>query len=84
MTTANPTREEDIAQEIAKFLVSKRQPVIKAGELETIFKELGFGEKEIRDFTSYIHTQGGKNFLRKTIRLELWKAGYRPKEGSYG
>ncbi len=80
MTTANPAIEEGLAQEIAKFLMAKRQPIIKSAELEGIFKELGYGEKELRDFTSYIETQGGEDFFRKSIRLELWKAGYSPKE----
>ena len=84
MTTANPAIEEGLAQEIAKYLVAKRQPIIKSAELESIFKELGYGEKELRDFTSYIETQEGKDFFRKSMRLELYKAGYRPKEGSYG
>ena len=79
MATANPTIEEGLAQEIAKYLVAKRQPIIKAAELESIFKELGHGEKELRDFTSYIQTQEGKDFFRKLVRLELWKAGYRSK-----
>jgi hypothetical protein len=79
MATANPTIEEGLAQEIAKYLVAKRQPIIKAAELESIFKELGHGEKELRDFTSYIQTQEGKDLFRKLVRLELWKAGYRSK-----
>ncbi len=84
VATANPTKEEGLAKEIARYLVAKRQPIIKVAELESIFTELGHGEKELRDFTSYIQTEGGKDFFRKSIRLELWKAGYRPKEGSYG
>ena len=84
MATANPAIEEGVAQEIAKYLVAKRQPIIKAAELESIFKELGYGKKELEDFTSYIETQEGKNFFRKAMRLELYKAGYRPKEESYG
>jgi len=84
MATANPTIEEGLAQEIAKYLVAKRQPIIKAAELETIFSKLGYGEKEFRDFTSYIEAERGKDFFRKSMRLELWKAGYRPKEESYG
>jgi len=83
VATANPAIEEGLAQEIARYLVAKRQPIIKADELDSIFKELGYGEKELIDFTSYIETQGGKDFFRKSIRLELWKAGYSPKEGSY-
>jgi len=84
MAIGNPTKEEGLAREIARYLVVKGQPIIKAAELESIFKELGYGEKELRDFTSYIQTQGGKDFFRKSIRLELWKAGYPPKEESYG
>ena len=84
VATANPTQEEHLAQEIAGYLMAKRQPIIKAAELESIFKELGYGEKELTDFTSYIQTEEGTNFFRKSIRLELWKAGYRPKGGSYG
>ena len=83
MATVNPTIEEGLAQEIARYLMAKRQPIIKSAELESIFKELGYGEKELSDFTSYIETERGKDFFRKSIRLELWKAGYRPKEGSY-
>ena len=84
MATANSTKEEGLAREIARYLVSKGQPIIKAAELESIFKELGHGEKELRDFTSYIQTQRGRDFFRNSIRLELWKAGYRPKEVGYG
>jgi len=84
VATANPAIEEGLAQEIARYIVAKRQPAIKSAELESIFKKLGHGEKEISDFTSYVQTQGGKDFFRKSIRLELWKAGYSPKEGSYG
>ncbi len=79
MPVANLTKEERLAEEIAKFLVAKRQPRIKADELETIFKELGYGEKELREFLSYIWTPEGKDFFRKSIRHELRKAGYRPK-----
>ena len=84
MATVNPAIEEGLAQEIARYLVAKRQPIIKAAELESLFKELGHGEKELSDFTSYIQTQEGADFFRKSMRLELYKAGYRPKEGSYG
>ncbi len=80
MVTSNPTKEERIAVEIAKYLVAKRQPSIKADELETIFGELGYGEKELKEFRAYILTPEGRGFFRNTIRLELWKAGYRPKE----
>jgi len=83
MATANPAIEEGLAQEIARYIVAKGQPAIKSAELESIFKELGHGEKELRDFTSYIESQEGKDFFRKSIRLELWKAGYSPKEESY-
>ena len=80
VATANPAIEEGLAQEIARYLIAKRQPILKAAELESIFKELGYGEKELRDFTSYIETQEGKDFFRKSMRLELYKAGYRPRE----
>jgi len=83
MATVNPAIEEGITKEVARYLVAKGQPILKAGELESIFKELGHGEKELRDLTSYMRTQEGKDFFRRSIRLELWKAGYRPKEGSY-
>jgi len=79
MATANPTKEEGIAKVIAKHLVATRQPIIKAADLETIFQVLGYEEKELSDFTSYIQTQAGKDFLRKQIRLELWYAGYHPR-----
>ena len=80
MATANPAIEEGLAQELARYIVAKKQPIIKAAELESIFKKLGYGEKELSDFTSYVQTHGGEAFFRKSIRLELWKAGYRPKE----
>ncbi|MBA7578413.1 hypothetical protein ES708_20275 [subsurface metagenome] len=76
VATANPTKEEGIAQEVARYLVAKGKPILKAGELESLFKKLGYGEKELRDITSYMRTQEGKDFFRKSIRLELWKAGY--------
>jgi len=78
--TTNPTKEERLCEEIARLLVAKRQPRIKADELKSIFKELGYGEKEGWDFLSYIRTPEGRGFFRNTIRLELWKAGYRLKE----
>lgn len=77
----NPgTKEEGLAQEIARFLIAKGEPTIKAVELESIFKELGHEEKELRDFTSYLQTQEGMDFFQKSIRLELVRAGYQPKE----
>ena len=79
MTTANYIKEESIAKEIASFVVAKRQPEVRANELESIFQELGYGEKELGDFLTYIQTSEGKDFFRKTIRMELWKAGYRPR-----
>lgn len=83
VTTANPTKEEGLAQEIARYLVIKKAPRIKADELESIFGTLGYGKKELEDFTSYIWTPEGREFFRKAIRLELWKSGYQPKGGSY-
>lgn len=80
MAIDNLIKEEGLAQEIARFIVIKKAPRIRADELESIFKALGYGEKELKDFLSYIWTPEGKEFFRKSIRLELWKAGYRPKE----
>ncbi|MBA7633027.1 hypothetical protein ES703_40583 [subsurface metagenome] len=79
MITANPTKEESLAEHIAHYLIAKRQPQIRAAELESIFKELGYGEKELKDFNSYILTPEGKDFFRKSIRVKLWRAGYRPR-----
>lgn len=79
MVIANPTKEESLAEHIAQFLIAKRQPRIRADELESIFKELGYGERELKDFLSYIGTPEGKDFFRKAVRIELWKAGYRPR-----
>lgn len=78
--TANPTKEEGIAKVLARYIVANRTPVIQAAELRGIFRDLGYGEKELKDFLSYIWTPEGRGFFRNTIRLELWKAGYRLKE----
>ena len=78
MATANPTMEEVIVRKIASFLVAKSQPIIKHSELRAIFEAEGYGDKELSDFTSYIQTQEGRAFFRNSVRLELWKAGYRP------
>ena len=83
METANPTKEEGLAQEIARFLVIKKIPRIRADELESIFRTLGYGEKELKDFTSYLWTQEGKEFFRRAVRLQLMKAGYQPKGGTH-
>ena len=83
MAIDNLTKEEGLAREIARFLVIKKAPRIRADELESIFKALGYGEKELKDFLSYIWTPEGKEFFRKAIRLELVIAGYQPKGGAH-
>jgi len=77
MTTANPIKEEEFATEIAQYLVEQRKPTIRAKELEAIAKELAY--EDIEGIISYVQSPGGREYFKKTIRLELWQAGYRPK-----
>ena len=78
MTTANPTKEEEFATEIAKYLVGQGKPAITAKELEAVAKKLGY--EDIKGIINYIQSTKGADFFRKSLRLELWKAGYRPRE----
>ena len=77
MTTANPTKEEEFATEVATYLVGQGKPTITAKELEAVAKKLGY--EDIKGIISYIQSPEGKEYFKKTIRLELWKAGYRPR-----
>lgn len=77
MTTANPTKEEEFVTEVAKYLVERGTPAIAAKELKTIAKELGY--EDVEGMTNYIRSTEGADFFRKSLRLELWKVGYRPR-----
>lgn len=54
---------------------------LRPGELEKIYRKYA----DITDvplferFMGYTKSPEGRDFFRKTIRLELWEAGYRPK-----
>jgi len=77
MTTANPTKEEEFATFLAKYLVEQGKPKITAKELEVIARKLEY--ENIEGLLKYIQSAKGKEYFKKTIRLELWQAGYRPR-----
>lgn len=83
MTTANPTREEELMKEVARTIVDKategRTPKITVKELGDIFRDLELTREDVNRFTEYILTPLGKESFRKTVRLEMWKSGYRPR-----
>lgn len=77
MKTVNPTKEEQFATEVAKYLVERRKPEITAKELEAIARELEY--ENIASLINYIQSAEGRTYFKKVIRLELWQAGYRPR-----
>jgi len=77
VATANLTKEEEFATEVAKYLVEQRKSEITAKELEAIARKLGY--EDIAGIINYIQSNEGRAYFKKTIRLELWQAGYRPK-----
>jgi len=83
MATANPTREEELMKEVARTIVDKaaegRTPKITVKELGDIFRELELTREDVNRFTEYIVTPLGRASFRKTVRLEMWKSGYRPR-----
>jgi len=79
MTTANSTKEEEFATEVAKYLVEQRKPQITAKELEAIARKVEY--ENIEGLIKYIQSDEGKGYFKKTIRLELLKSGYRPTGG---
>lgn len=83
MAIANSTTEEMI-QQVAKIVVGKaaqgKKPEIRAKELEAIARDFDWVGKDIENFTAYVESPEGRELFKRTIRMELWKAGYRPKE----
>lgn len=83
MTTSNPTKEEELMKEVAKVVVDKasegKEPGVSAKELEAIALSLEFSHEDLQHFTDYIVTIQGRESFKKTVRLEMWKAGYRPR-----
>ena len=83
MTTSNPTREEELMKEVAKIIVRKasegKEPQINAKELHSICEELELEPEDVDRFTEYIQTPLGRASFGKTVRLEIWKTGYRPR-----
>ncbi len=77
MAIANTAKEEQFATEVAKYLVEHRKPEITAKELEAIARKVEY--ENIEGLVKYIQSAEGKGYFKKTIRLELWKAGYRPR-----
>lgn len=78
MGTVNPAKEEQFATEVAKYLVEQRKSEITAKELEAIARKLEY--EDIASLINYIQSAEGRENFKKLIRLELVKAGYRPKE----
>jgi len=83
MAIANTAKEEMI-QQVAEIIVGKaaqgKKPRITAKELEAIARDFDWVGKDIENFTTYVKSPEGKEVFKKTIRMELWKAGYHPKE----
>lgn len=83
MTTSNPTKEEELMREAAKILVAKasegKEPRITAKEFHDITRSLGLPAEELERFTEYLETPLGRESFKKTVRLEMWKTGYRPR-----
>lgn len=83
MITANPTKEEELMKEAARVVVDKaakgKKPEIRAKELEDIAVKLEFSAQEIEDFIAYLQTPQGKESFKKTVRLEMLRAGYGPR-----
>ncbi len=77
MNTANPTKEEEFATAVAKYLIEQEKTTIVAKELEAIAKQQAY--EGINELITYIQSTEGADFFRKSLRLELWKAGYRPR-----
>ena len=77
MTIDTPTKEEQFATEVAKYLVEHRKREITAKELEAIARKVEYENME--GLIKYFQSAEGKGYFKKTIRLELWKAGYRPR-----
>lgn len=75
--TDNPTKEQEFATEVAKYLVGQETPTITAKELEAVAKKLGY--EDIEGIISYVQSPEGADFFKKAIRFELWKAGYLPR-----
>jgi len=74
-----------VLEEAARLAVEHKRaglPIeLRPGELESIYKKYA----DITDvplfqrFTKYMESPEGRDFFRKTIRLELWEVGFRPK-----
>ena len=74
-----------ILKEAARLIVEHKLAglpfEIRPGELESIYRKYA----DITDvplfqrLMKYMKTSEGHNFFRKTIRLELWDVGFRPK-----
>lgn len=54
---------------------------IRPGEMESIYRQHADTTDEplFKRFLKYASSSEGRNFFRKTVRLELWRAGFRPK-----
>jgi len=83
MITSNPTKEEELMKECARLIVAKasegKEPKITARELDDITTSMKFTKEDFHRFMEYLLTPLGAESFKKTVRLEMWKAGYRPR-----
>ncbi len=83
MTTSNPTKEEELMRRAAKFIVGKakagRKPQMTPKEFHAVVTDMGLSAEELDEFTAYLETPLGRESFKKTVRLEMWRAGYRPR-----
>jgi len=83
MTTSNPTKEEKLMREAARIVVAKalegKKPRIIAREFYDITRSLVLTDEELERFLEYLQTPLGTESFKKTVRLEVWRAGYRPR-----
>jgi len=74
-----------VLEEAARLVIEHKKaglPLeIRPGELEPIYSKYADINDEalFKEFFKYTKSPEGRDFFRKTIRLELWKAGFRPK-----
>lgn len=72
-------------EELAKLAVEHKLaglPLeIRQGEVESIYRKYAniTDVPLFKRFMKYMKSPDGRDFFRKTIRTELWKAGFRPK-----
>ena len=74
-----------VLEEISRLAIEHKKaglPIeVSQDELESIYSKYAdiTDEPLFKRFFNYMKSPEGRNFFRKATRLELWKAGFRPK-----